>query len=196
MRSTPTAAQMCVAILAFGNSADAWNTQPSPSSIQVGRREAFVQASKMLFVAGSVMAVDGMMPEAAQADISDGNTLPKGAAQFNRMVRAKGDLLSVYNRVAKSSSEMDKKEWDNVGQFLRKLYGVAENDMKDIANTMPDPAKRKRGLQLVDDMKRTAKAGDGPAGAQNASEFLKYDQKIVSILNEFMELLQDVPDEI
>ena len=90
---------------------------------------------------------------------------------------------------------MDKKEWDNVGQFLRKLYAVSE-DMKAIAGGFYETDKKKKAAELIDDLKKTAKAADGPASAQNKSEYLAYSKKLASIVDDFLDLLRDVPDEI
>lgn len=89
---------------------------------------------------------------------------------------------------------MDKAEWDNVGQFLRKIYSLSE-DMKSIASGL-EPEKKKKATALIDDLKKNAKAADAPTGSQNAPEFLAYARKITGILDEFMDLLYDVPDEL
>ena len=93
------------------------------------------------------------------------------------------------------SSEMDKKEWDNVGQFLRKVYATTE-DMKAIASGFYDSEKKKKAAVLIDDIKKLSKAADAPTGSQDGPEFLAYSKKISSSYDAFLELLQDVPDEL
>jgi len=100
----------------------------------------------------------------------------------------------VQKRVEQGASEMDKVEWDNVGAFLRRVYGVSE-DMKAIASGF-DSAKKQRAAELIDNLKKFSKAADAPTGTQNAPEFLAYAKKLTSILDEFLDLLSDVPDEI
>jgi len=90
---------------------------------------------------------------------------------------------------------MDKEEWNNVGQFLRKVYGVSD-DMKAIASGFSDTDKKKKAADLIDDLKKYAKAADGPTGTQNGPEFLAYSKKLATIVDEFLDLLRDVPDEI
>jgi hypothetical protein len=102
---------------------------------------------------------------------------------------------AVQKRVSQSASEMDQKEWDNVGQFLRKVYGVSD-DMKAIAGDFYEPEKKKKAAELIVDLKKYSKAADAPTGTQNGPEFLAYARKISSILDEFLDLLRDVPDEI
>lgn len=89
---------------------------------------------------------------------------------------------------------MDKAEWENIGQFLRKVYGVGE-DMKAIASGF-DAEKKQKAAGLIDDLKKYSKAADAPTGSQNGPEFLSYAKKLSSILDEFLDLLSDVPDEL
>ena len=90
---------------------------------------------------------------------------------------------------------MDKEEWDNVGQFLRKLYGVGD-DMKAIAGGFYEAEKKKAAADLIEALKKYSKAADGPASNQNAPEFVAYAKKLSTILDDFFDLLRDVPDEI
>jgi hypothetical protein len=90
---------------------------------------------------------------------------------------------------------MDDKEWNNVGTFLRKVYAVSD-DMKAIAGGFYEPEKKKKAAELINDLKKYSKAADAPTGTQNGPEFLAYAKKLSMILDDFFELLQDVPDEI
>lgn len=90
---------------------------------------------------------------------------------------------------------MDKAEWNNIGGFLRRVYGVSE-DMKAISAGFYDQEKKRKAAQLINDLKKFSKAADGPTGTQNAQEFLAFARKLSAILEEFLDLLQDVPDEI
>ena len=101
----------------------------------------------------------------------------------------------MQKRVVEQSSDMDKTEWENVSQFLRKVYGVSD-DMKMISLGFYDPAKKKRGGELIETVKKYSKAADGPASRQNGPEFLAYSIKLTKTFDEFLDLLRDVPDEI
>lgn len=98
-------------------------------------------------------------------------------------------------RVQLGASEMDKTEWNNVSQFLRKVYGVSE-DMKSIASGFYEPEKKKKASELIEDLKKYSKAADAPTGSQNGPEFLAYAKRITTVLDDFLDLLRDVPDEI
>lgn len=93
------------------------------------------------------------------------------------------------------SVQLDQAEWENVQIFLRKVYSVSE-DMKAIASGFYDPEKKKAAASLIDDLKKYSKAADKPAASENAAEFLAYTKKLSSIVDDFLDLLQDVPDEI
>lgn len=101
---------------------------------------------------------------------------------------------AVSKRVSEGASEMDKTEWNNVGQFLRRVYAVGE-DMKSMANGF-DPEKKKKAATLVEDLRKYSKAADAPTGSANGPEFLAYAKKLTGILDEFLDLMSDVPDEL
>mmetsp|Transcript_131266 Transcript_131266/g.379738 ORF Transcript_131266/g.379738 Transcript_131266/m.379738 type:complete len:204 (+) Transcript_131266:61-672(+) len=164
----------------------------SDDSIPDGCSSRRAALSKFAGIIAAPAVLGASLP--AFADVSDGNALPGGAAQFGRVIRAKADMITVSKRVSEAASEMDKKEWDNVGGFLRKVYGVGE-DMKAIANGF-DAEKKKKAGALIDDLKKYAKAADAPTGSQNGPEFVAYAKKITGILDEFLDLMSDVPDEL
>lgn len=168
------------------------SSDSSDNSIPSDRRQ-FLASSILLLSSASAAAFGGVSP--ALADVSEGNELPKAAAQFSRVLRAKSDLVAIQKRVSENASDMDKPEWDNVGQFLRKLYSVSD-DMKAIAGGLYEPEKKKKSAELIDSLKKVCKAADAPTGTQNGPEFLAYARKLTSIVDEFLELLQDVPDEL
>lgn len=57
----------------------------------VSERRQFLASSILLLSSASAAAFGGVSP--ALADVSDGNELPQGAAQFRRVLRAKSDLV-------------------------------------------------------------------------------------------------------
>jgi hypothetical protein len=129
------------------------------------------------------------------ADVSDGNALPKGAAQFSRLVNTRNNVKIVEKRVAQKASEIDQKEWDNIGGFIRKLYGAGD-DMKDIAKGIYDPEKKAKAEDDIKQLQKYAKAAEGPVNKKDAEAFVAVMNKCEDLLDNFFELLQDVPDEI
>jgi hypothetical protein len=104
-------------------------------------------------------------------------------------------LQSVEKRVKDSASEIDKKEWDNISQFLRQVYGTGE-DMKSVAGGIFDPEKKKQALADSDLLKKYAKAADVPANKADGEGFLTVAAKMDDVLEDFLDQLRDVPDEI
>ena len=74
-------------------SEDSWQTTPTLS-----RRDAFVKITGLALIPSIFGA---SLP--ANADVSDGNALPEGAAQFSRVVRAKADMI-VSEMIAQSKA--------------------------------------------------------------------------------------------
>ncbi len=149
------------------------------------------------FVQGAV-ALDGwtlLTTRPVFADVSDGNALPKGAAQFSRLVNTRNNVKIVEKRVAQKASEIDQKEWDNIGGFIRKLYGAGD-DMKDIAKGIYDPEKKAKAEDDIKQLQKYAKAAEGPVNKKDAEAFVAFMNKCEDLLDNFFELLQDVPDEI
>lgn len=134
------------------------------------------------------------IPKNALADVSDGNALPQGAAQFARIIRTKENLITVMDRVRNHADEIDAKEWENISTFLRKVYNAGD-DMKVTSKSMPD-YKKKSAEGIIKDLQKYAQAGDIPAQNKNAKDFLAVSEKMLKLMNDFFDLLSDVPDEI
>ena len=181
--------------------AHAWSLVPQQQQQQqqtpiLSRRDALLKTIQTTATAGALIGTTLISgPQTSYADVSEGNALPDGARQFSNVVRAKSDLQAIKKRVSSSSSNMDKKEWENVSGFLRRVYGLSSDDMKSIASTM-DATKKKQAMEYVDDIKKLTKSADGPAQNQDGAGFVAYADKIDATLDNFLALLQDVPDEL
>jgi hypothetical protein len=101
----------------------------------------------------------------------------------------------ISKRVAEGASEIEKKEWDNIGQFLRRLY-AAGDDMNSIAGGIYDPEKKKKAEEDIKLLQKYAKAGEGPVSKQDGGSFVAIMKKCDELVDDFFELLRDVPDEI
>ena len=127
--------------------------------------------------------------------MSDGNALPKGAAQFSRLVNTRNNVKAVEKRVEEKASQIEQKEWDNIGGFIRKLYGAGD-DMKDIAKGIYDPEKKTKAEEDIKQLQKYAKAAEGPVNKKDGEAFVAVMKKCEDLLDDFFELLRDVPDEI
>lgn len=170
----------------FGSESDA-----SSSSGTLNRRSIIDNATVAFFGLSAL----SFSPPTAQAEVSEGTSLPDGAAQFARVVGTKNDLIAVSKRVREKGSEIDKKEWESISVFLRKVYNAGD-DMKFISKTMTDQKKKDRTLEIVKSLQKLAVAGDLPAQNNDAAGYLVVSSKLESLVGEFFDLLQDVPDEI
>uniref|UniRef100_A0A7S1B7N1 Uncharacterized protein n=1 Tax=Corethron hystrix TaxID=216773 RepID=A0A7S1B7N1_9STRA len=101
--------------------------------------------------------------------------------------------LALSDRVTKNEV-IDEAEWKSTSLYLRKLYSVGD-DMKYIAKTM-DTSKRSSGEALAKDFQDLVKLADKPAIDRNYDLFSEKQKKSLVVIDEFLALLQDVPDEI
>uniref|UniRef100_A0A6U0TBK4 Uncharacterized protein n=1 Tax=Eucampia antarctica TaxID=49252 RepID=A0A6U0TBK4_9STRA len=131
----------------------------------------------------------------ALADVSDGNKLPQGAEQFSRLLKAKKALEDVTKRVAENTDELDKKEWDNLSDFIRVLYKSGE-DMKIVSKGIFDPEKKKKADEYIKFLQKLSQTGDEPISKQDRGALLAIFKKSAVVFDQFFELLRDVPDEI
>lgn len=163
------------------------------SSDKDGRRRFISRAVEATIVATTIGVAEWTTP-AAFADVSDGNALPTGAAQFSRLVRLKKDLGGVIKRVTEKADEIDKKEWDNLQEFLRILY-KGSDDMKAITKvSVYDPEKKKKAEEDIKLLQKFTQLGDNPVTKQDAAGLADILKKCDLILDNFFDLLRDVPD--
>jgi hypothetical protein len=195
-------------LLLLGNSSFAFNIQSGKNfrdgtnnlcfatksfdDSSVSRRDAIIHGMIGSFAMGSSLLAN---PSAVQADVSDGNALPQGAAQFSRVLRLKSDLQGVKKRVVTGGDDISKQEWDNIGKFLRTAYGVGD-DMKSIAGGIADQDKKKRALNDVDLVRQYIQAGDIPVNKNSADGLVPVLEKMSALVEDFLDSLSDVPDEI
>ena len=163
-------------------------------SAQGSIRRDFLTKFSMGLVATSNLLFSSH-PQLARADVSDGNALPQGAAQFSRVIRLKNDLQAVRKRVAENGNELDKKEWESIGSFLRMAYATGE-DMKAVAAGIFNPENKKRALDDVDQLRKYAQAGDVSVSKKDPKGFVAVADKMVEKVDDFLESLSDVPDEL
>jgi hypothetical protein len=168
-------------------------TRPSTTQLELER-----SSSRRGFLAGSVASVASftlLVGPPAVADVSDGNQLPDGAAQFSRLLNTKMNISTLRKRILNKDDPLTKKDWDNVGQFLRRLYQASE-DMKSISISIYDPEKKKAAVATIEEVKKYSKAGEASVNDQDAQGITVVLDKVDSIFAEFLDLLRDIPDEI
>ena len=163
--------------------------QDASDSHSVTRKEVM---ERLVLVAAGVV---GLVPSKALADVSDGNALPQGAAQFSRVLRLKSDLQSVKKRVATAANEIDNKEWDNISKFLRQAYSTGD-DMKTVASGIADKDRQKRANDDIELLRKYAQAGDISVTKRDGNGFVAIADKMIALVDDFLDSLSDVPDEL
>ena len=68
--------------------------------------------------------------------------------------------------------------------------------MKDIAKGIYDPEKKTKAADDIKQLQKYAKAAEGPVNKQDGDTFVAIMKKCDEIIDDFFELLRDVPDEI
>jgi len=68
--------------------------------------------------------------------------------------------------------------------------------MKDIAKGIFDPEKKSKANDDIKQLQKYAKAAEGPVNKQEGDAFVAIMKKCEDIIDDFFELLRDVPDEI
>jgi hypothetical protein len=68
--------------------------------------------------------------------------------------------------------------------------------MKAMASGIYDPDKKTKAQEDIKLLQKYAKAGEGPVNKQDASTFVAIMKKCDELIDDFFELLRDVPDEI
>ena len=97
-------------------------------------------------------------------------------------------------RLASSPGDIDQKEWSNIGGFLRRIYAEAD-DMKSVANSQ-SPDKKQQALEIAEQLRKYSKGGESSINEQDAKALSAVLDKCNSLLQEFFDLLSDIPDEI
>ena len=174
-----------------GGCSGRFGTHLSAAEATTSRRN-FLSAT----IATGVFASTAISPPfPAMADVSDGNALPQGAAQFSRVLKVRAQLQSVARRVADQSSEIDKAEWDKIDNFLRTVYSAGE-DMKFIAKGIYEPAKKTKADEDIKLLQSLVQVAQKPVSKQDAAGFGVIAAKADGIFEDFFDLLRDVPDEL
>mmetsp|Transcript_28418 Transcript_28418/g.60190 ORF Transcript_28418/g.60190 Transcript_28418/m.60190 type:complete len:203 (-) Transcript_28418:108-716(-) len=173
---------------------DCSSRAPTQLSATASSRRDFLSTS---IVAAASAATSSLIlsPLPSVADVSDGNALPQGAAQFSRVIKVRAQLKSVAKRVAEQSSEIDKAEWDKIDNFLRTVYSSGE-DMKVIAKGIYDPAKKTKADGDIKLLQSLVQAAQKPVSNKDAAGFGVVAAKADGLFEDFFDLLRDIPDEL
>ena len=162
---------------------------PAPSAVHHwGRRVTSVLA------AGSV-ALSPLVPlSAAHAAVGEGD-LPSGAMAFSKVLKYQSEWDKLAGSIKARASEIDEKETQGIKIFLKQLaneYG----DLELLSKGILDPTKAETAKSLAKTFRKQIRECDDAASDRNFAKILEIYPSTATELKDFLELLQDVPDEI
>jgi len=132
-------------------------------------------------------------PLSAQANVGEGDVLPQGAKQEDRIRKG----LDAWKKLAvklKTMEEISDDEWSNTQGFLRRLYSL-NDDMGYLAKGFTKDKKR-TAEQLITTFKKRVKATDKPTKAHDLDTFMANHSEITEYINNFMDMLSDAAPEL
>jgi hypothetical protein len=95
--------------------------------------------------------------------------------------------------VSENSSEIDAKEWDSIGTFLRVVYSTGD-DMKAVASGIFDSDNKARAMEDISQLRKYAQAGDFSVRNKDSIGYLAVADKMIGLVDDFFDSLSDVPD--
>lgn len=130
---------------------------------------------------------------AARAAVGEGDALPEGAKQEDRIRRAMTKWKE-WGVNMTSGQIKTEEEWQNTQGLLRRLYGL-QDDMSYLSRDfLPDP--KKVSEKLITAFKRRVKDADKPAKAKDVEEFMVIHKEVTDFLKDFLVMLENVPDQL
>mmetsp|Transcript_4858 Transcript_4858/g.9265 ORF Transcript_4858/g.9265 Transcript_4858/m.9265 type:complete len:269 (-) Transcript_4858:14-820(-) len=198
------------------------SSSSSPSSSNVTRRSYISTIMGTAAMVTTTAAASFLSaPQRALAEVARGDSLPQGAEQFQRLLVLKSDLPAVIQRLSKAKAaaasesstddntsdqttivvKIDDKEWDALSDFLRKLYKGGD-DIKSYTKVggasiiSNDKEKKQKAEEDAKLLQKIAQAGDGPISKKDIDGLLLLLKKGDVVLQDFFELLRDIPDEL
>jgi len=116
-------------------------------------------------------------------------------AAFQRVLKVREQLKSVAKRATEQPDEIDKKEWDEIDNFLRTVYSAGK-DMKGITKGIYDPAKKKKAEESVELLQKLVQAAQKPVSKKDAAGFVFIATKADGLFEDFLDALSDVPADL
>ncbi|CAE7354406.1 unnamed protein product, partial [Symbiodinium necroappetens] len=129
-------------------------------------------------------------PKSARADVGEGDSLPAGARQEDR-IRKGLDAWKKLPEKLQTAEDKDK-EWDDTIGFLRRIYGLNE-DMKYLTRGFRGD-KKTNAEALIEKFRKQVKASDKPVKAKDFDKVMEFHKEITGYLEEFQTYLLDATE--
>ena len=129
------------------------------------------------------------------AAVGEGS-LPEGALQFSKFMKLKSgwEKLGESLNSRAGTNDIQKEEWSNTQLYLRNMYQLGD-DMKVMSKSL-DKDKKKEAATLIDQYQKLLVKADKPANEKNLEGFMVVHNDVSKLLNAFIDLKSDVPDEL
>ncbi|CAE6960558.1 EMB2247 [Symbiodinium sp. CCMP2456] len=131
-------------------------------------------------------------PKSARADVGEGDSLPAGARQEDR-IRKGLDAWKKLPEKLQTAEDKDK-EWDDTIGFLRRIYGL-NDDMKYLTRGFRGD-KKTNAEALIEKFRKQVKASDKPVKAKDFDKVMEFHKEITGYLEEFQTYLLDATEEL
>ncbi|KAL7538706.1 hypothetical protein ACHAWF_006194 [Thalassiosira exigua] len=176
-------------------------------------RRDFVSTCAAAVAAASSVALS---PLPSAADVSDGNALPQGAAQFSRVIKVFEQSAHTSSAVTLSplpsaadvsdgnAPPKGPTQFSRVIKVRAELKSVAKHvpeystgdDMKVITKGIYDPAKKTKADEDVKLLQNLVQASQKVVSKKDAAGFGVVAAKADGLFEDFLDMLRDVPDEL
>ncbi|CAM9757012.1 unnamed protein product [Chrysoparadoxa australica] len=163
-------------------------------SCRVSRRGLLKRCSLVIPAAAVTFGMLPSQPQPAFAGVGEGD-LPQEARAFRNVVSAKADWAALGKTISNRGNELSAEEWKNVALFLRRIYQVANDDMRSMAGGFSGDSK-KASSQIIDSLMKQVKKTDAVVAAKNVEGFLADQAVVAKLLEDYTDLFNDVPDEL
>lgn len=156
-------------------------------------RGTFCKQAAGLLLASACM-LTGPTASPAAAAVGEGD-LPDGAMAFSKVLKFQKDWAKVAETVRSRGTEMDDREKLNTKFFLKQLANEYY-DMELLSKGILNPERAAQAKAIAKDFRQKVRECDDALDDGNVNKILDNYPGTSAELDEFLSLLQDVPDEL
>jgi len=159
---------------------------------EFGVEEKLTEPLRRTVVAGALCAALSWM-QPAQANVGEGDELPNGARQENRLRKGLEAWKNLGTKTMGGEVKTNE-EWQNTQGFLRRLYSL-QDDMNYLARGLKEE-KKQQAETVITKFKKRVKEADKPAKAKDLEAISPFFAEISGYINNFLDLLTDVEGDL
>lgn len=161
------------------------NTPNNPSS-----KASVALAATCLSLALSCFSI----PASSFGAVGEGG-LPDGAMAFSKILKYQKDWNNLAATVKSRSAEMSQQEVLGMKAFLKQLANEYR-DMQLLGTGITDKDKQQQSMEVAKEFRKIIRECDDAASDNNFNKIMELYPRSAELLDSFLALLQDVPDEL